>query len=201
MGTSMVFNANDATRGLGPHSVAPQIGPVRIGVGERVDVGITSFFGFGLRADVKVMLSRATLPFAIAVRAGAGAAWNTDSRSIAAAYAGGIASYTFGVVEPFVAVTFMNHWIFGSPAPTDPLPAGQTYAPRAGYGDGLLQLALGVRIFASARTSVAFEYARWEPVQNDPGDGYSFIENDILSFTVCVGCPSRSRALARALDR
>ena len=197
LGASMAFNQNDSARGgVGLHNFAPQLGPLRIGVAKRVDVGIATLYGTGGRTDVKVALTRPTLPWALAVRAGGGYAADLGfiERNIVVAYGGAIASLSFGDVEPYGAVTFVNHWIYGSH--TQPPPPGQTAAPRAGYGDGILQLVIGLRGYLSASTSVAIEYGRWQPAQDDPGDGYAFVANDIVSLLMCVGCWSRRNALA-----
>ncbi|HEX7600935.1 MAG TPA: hypothetical protein VF316_04990 [Polyangiaceae bacterium] len=199
-GISMVFNGSDAQRGgVGTHNLAPQLGPVRFGVAPHVDVGVATLFGLGLRADVKVSPTRPTLPFAFAVRAGGGAAVDTSNRSLAMAFAGVLASYTFGGVEPYVGATFANHWIYGQPAP-DPasLAPGERYATRQGYGDGIVELTVGLRVSVSTWGSVSFEYSRWQPAQDDPGDFYRFVANDIASLGLCVGCWTRADALAAA---
>lgn len=194
-GTSLAFNQNDQQRGgPGLHNLAPQLGPLRVGVARRVDVGFASLYGVGLRADVKVALTRPTLPWALAGRAGGGYASDFSSRTAVLAFAGMLASYSLGAFEPYAAVTFANHWIYGSPTTTPP--PGERNAPRAGYGDGILQLAVGLRAYVSDKASVSLEYGRWQPMQDDPGDGYGFVANDIVSLTACFGCWSRKLALA-----
>lgn len=198
-GMSMVFNRSDAERGgVGLHNLAPQLGPLRVGVAPHVDVGVATLFGLGLRADVKVSPTRPTLPFAFAVRAGGGGAYDT-SGSLAMAFAGVLASYTFGGVEPYLGATFANHWIYGRPTP-DPgsLGPGERFATRQGYGDGLVELTVGLRVSVSTWGSVSFEYSRWQPAQDDPGDFYRFVPNDIASLGLCVGCWTRADALAAA---
>lgn len=194
-GTSVVLNENDAQRGgPGLQNLAPQLGPIRVGLAPRVDVGVATLYGYGGRADVKVLLTRPTLPWALAVRAGAGYAAELEGRKAGVAFAGVIASEAIGIFEPYAAVTFTNHWIFGSPV-TIP-PAGSINAPRAGYGDGLLQMVLGIRAYMSEMASLSLEVGRWQPMQDDPGDGYAFVANNIGSLTVCVGCWSRRLSLA-----
>lgn len=194
VGTSAVFNENDSQRGgPGLHNLAPQLGPIRVGLAPHVDVGVATLYGLGARADVKVLLTRPTLSWALAARAGAGYAVEQDVRKVGVAFAGLIASYAIGIFEPYGAVTFTNHWIYGNA--TLP-PAGSVNAPRAGYGDGILQVVLGARVYVSEMGSASLEYGRWQPMQNDPGDGYAFVANDVCSLTVCVGCWSRRLALA-----
>jgi len=200
-GMSMVFNRSDAERGgVGLHNLAPQLGPLRVGVAPHVDVGLATLFGLGFRADVKVSPTRPTLPFAFAVRAGGGAAGDTSSRNLAMAFAGVLASYTFGVVEPYLGATFSNHWIYYGQAALPPgsLAPGERYASRQGYGDGLVELTVGLRVSVSTWGSVSFEYSRWQPAQDDPGDFYRFVANDIASLGLCVGCWTRADALAAA---
>ncbi|GEM_PF-4833008 len=146
------------------------------------------------RADVKAALTRPTLPWALAERVGGGGAAHLAGRYLAVAFAGPIASSSIGPVEPYAAVTFMNHWVYGSPVTISPL--GSINAPRTGYGDGILQLVMGIRGYVSNGCSVAVEYGRWQPMQDDPGDGYSFVANNIVSLMVCIGCWSRKAALA-----
>ncbi len=195
VGMALVLNENDSARGsVGLQNFAPQLGPIRVGIAPRVDVGIASLYGLGARADAKVALTRPTLKWALAVRAGGGYAADLGGRRAALAFAGVIASYSAGAFEPYAAVTFANHWIYGSPVNIPP-PGGRN-APRAGYGDGLLQLVAGVRVYVANEGSVSLEYGRWQPMQDDPGDGYSFVANNIGSVIVCFGCWSRRASLA-----
>ena len=176
-------------------TVVPDVVPVRVGVARRVDVGVGLFYFVGLRADVKVSLLPPTSIFALAVRGGAGGA--VFPEKLVTAFAGVLASVDLGdVLQPYLGVTYATHWIFGlnTEAPTNP---GERLAARAGYGDGLLQSALGMRFFVDGggktRASVSLEYGLWVPLHDDPGDGFAFVLSHLGSLGFCIGCPGPSR--------
>ncbi len=180
-------------------TVVPDVVPVRVGITRRVDVGVGLFYLVGLRADVKVSLLPPTSIFALAVRGGAGGA--VFPEKLVTAFAGVLASVDLGeVIEPYLGVTYATHWIFGlyTGATLNP---GERLASRAGYGDGVLQNALGVRFFVDGggrtRASVSMEYGLWVPLQNDPGDGFAFVLSHLGSLGFCIGCPGPPRRTAK----
>ena len=189
---SFVTNTNTAARGgVGASNFGVDLGMARVGLARRVDVGVGFLYGLGGRADVKVSPLPEAWRFALALRLGGGGAAIPDN--VVMAYVGAIASYDFAFgLTPYLGCTFADHWIYG--IDRDPPPPGQTLVRRAGYGDGLLQSALGVRVFtdrkAAVPVSVSLEYGLWVPLQDDPGDGFSFIVSHIASLGFCVGCPS-----------
>ena len=193
---SFVTNTNTGARGgVGLRNFGVDLGMARVGVARHLDVGVGFLYGLGGRADVKLSPLPEDWRFALALRLGGGGAGLPDD--VAMAYVGALASYDFAFgLSPYLGCTFANHWIYGMNRDT-PLP-GQTLASRAGYGDGLLESAFGVRIFidrkARVPTSVSLEYSLWVPLQDDPGDGFSFILSHVASIGFCFGCPSAESA-------
>lgn len=122
---------------------------------------------------------------ALAPRLAAGYAWGED-RSVWGLEAGVIGSYRVQTwFEPYAALRFANHWF--SSRNTDPdkhLAPNQHFAARKGYGDGLFKVAAGVDFrFATGWHALA-EYSHWFRAQNDPGDGYSLLANDVLAIAL-----------------
>lgn len=195
---SFVTNANTGARGgVGWSNFGIDLGMARVGVARRLDVGVGFLYGLGGRADVKLSPLPEAWRFAVALRLGGGGAAVTEN--VAMVYFGGIASYDFAFgLTPYLGCTFANHWIYGmyQAAP----PPGQTLAARAGYGDGLLENAFGIRIFVDRKAGVplstSLEYALWVPLQDDPGDGFSFAVSHVASIGFCAGCPSAESAAA-----
>lgn len=159
----------------------------RVGVAERVDVGLGGFLGLGGQVDAKWSLLDQGRREAIALRGGLGMGVNPGKETITdlAGNLGVLASYEVTRLwSPYLGVLWTNHWIFGN-QPSDPLPVGVTYAPRKGYGDGILEVHVGFAFVSGPRQRGAyFEYALWLPTQNDPGDGYRFARSHFLSVAM-----------------
>lgn len=161
----------------------PEAG-MRVGLGRQTDLGFGSYLGLGLRADAKHNLLPDAKPYALAPRLGLGAATSKD-RWLWAWLAGLIASYDLNSVFSFYSgASFVAHYIH-QPAPQ--LPPGERLVGRTPWGDGLLQLALGIEARFSSRTAIQAEYGRWLPLQNDPGDGYRFVPAHLVGGRVVFG--------------
>jgi len=181
-GVAQVFNRIDDQNGRSRlTNLGAQLGG-RVGITERVDAGLGGFLLSGVKADVKVNLLDRHRSLALAPRVGAGYRWQ---RNVGMLEAGAIASYRlFGQFEPYLGVTFANHWIEADP-PSGPLP--QNVARRRGTGDGLLQLNLGVELMLSEHVALLGEYGHWFPLNDDPGDFYAFVPNNIVGLALRIG--------------
>jgi hypothetical protein len=182
-GVAQVFNRIDDQQG---RSVATNLGAQlagRVGITKRVDAGLGSFMFSGVKADVKVNLLERHQRLALAPRLGAGYRWE---RGVSMLEGGAIASYRVGDrFEPYLGLTFANHWIDEGKAPVQPLPPN--VVGRRGTGDGLLQLNLGVELMLSNHVALLGEYGHWFPMNNDPGDFYAFVPTDIVGLALRIG--------------
>lgn len=181
-GAAQVFNRIDDQAGRSTTTnLGAQLGG-RVGLGKRVDVGLASFFGYGAKVDVKVNLLDPRQRLALAPRLGAGFRW---ARNVGMLEGGAITSYRIAdQFEPYVGLTYANHWIDPEPPPGPPLP---NLAPRRGTGDGLLQLNLGLELRLSEHVALLGEYGHWFPLNNDAGDFYAFIPTNIAGLALRVG--------------
>lgn len=88
------------------------------------------------------------------------------------------ASYDFRCgLTPYVHLGYEMHWIFGR-APRDT--AGVDYVERKGCGDHLLTVRAGLQYRFNRYVSLLAEYGYWRPVVDDPGDGFSYLQNHIV---------------------
>jgi len=182
LGATEVLNAIDeeAGRDVSTNTTA-EVG-VRVGLAQRVDIGLGSFFLSGARADVKVNVLDPKAALAIAPRFGLGAQYKYDVLMVEG---GAIVSYRlFGVLEPYGGLTFANHWIGGYPASVDPSP---DLARRTGEGNGLLQAALGFAVDTKQGFGLMAEYGHWFVMNNDPGDNYAFLPTNIVGVAIRFG--------------
>jgi hypothetical protein len=198
LGESYVGNALSDSGG---RNLTTNIGTelaARVGLNRHVDLGVGPWLGEGARADFKLDVLAPENPWALAPRIGAGIAVSDSSATtgddddgnptaIETALVGVIGSYRAGTVEPYVGVTFANHWIYLEHEYPDELPPGQRYTPRTGAGDGLFQIALGAEIAVGVTTRLLLEYQRWQPAQDDPGDAYAFVPSNVLSVALRFG--------------
>lgn len=153
----------------------------RAGLTERIDVGVGSFLQTGLKGDVKMNVLSPRAKLALAPRLGAGYRFG---REIAMAEGGAITSYRLVQgLEPYVGLSFANHWIGADPSVAPPPNA----VPARGTGDGLLQLSIGVELLQSSHFAILAEYGHWFPLNNDPGDFYRFLPSNIFGIAVRVG--------------
>jgi hypothetical protein len=171
---------NIHAQGITPYNF-PLHADLRVGVHERVDVGATLLLYAGLIADVKVNVLPPGGDFALAVRAGLGAAADMGERGAWLLHlpVTVIASYRFlDCLSPYVGFGYGFYWIFGRPV-TDPDPSAD-YAARAGHGDGVLRLTVGLEWVIGKRVGLSLEYSFLPAVVDDPGDNYSFGDNHMV---------------------
>jgi hypothetical protein len=181
-GVAQVFNRMDDQNGRGAvTNLGAQLGG-RVGLSQRVDVGLGSFLLSGVKADIKVNLLDRHRSLAIAPRLGAGYRWE---RRVGMLEGGAIASYRLAdVFEPYLGLTFANHWIEPEPPP-GPLPPN--VVGRRGSGDGLLQLNVGFELLLSDHVAWLGEYSHWFPLNDDPGDFYAFVPSNIVGVALRFG--------------
>jgi hypothetical protein len=152
----------------------------RLGLMSFLDVGAAPLLTRGLSVDGKANLMPPDHPFAVAPRVRLGYA-RPKGATVILAEAGAIASRRlFGCLEPYAGLASADHWLDYSLE--TPLAANQTLAEREGYGDGLLKAHVGLDIGGRGGFGIAAEYGFWKPLQNDPGDGFKFLDNHVLAL-------------------
>jgi hypothetical protein len=181
-GVAQVFNRIDDQEGHGAETnVGAQLGG-RLGITERVDAGLGSFLLSGVKLDAKVNVLDPRQKLAVAPRLGVG---YRGGREVWLAEAGAIASYRAAdQFEPYLGLTFANHWIEPEP-PQVPLPPN--VVGRSGMGDGLLQLSVGLELVGSRHFGVLVEYGHWFVLNDDPGDYYRFLPTNIAGLALRIG--------------
>lgn len=195
-GVAGVFNAID---GSGGRSLATNVTPepnLRVGLSDSMDVGLAPWLGNGAGLDAKVNLLDPRSRAALAPRLMAGYALGSSATNAEGTYgveAGLIASYRLhDRFEPYAALSFANHWFMSKNIDSSKqLSPNQYFAPRRGYGDGLVKAAVGVDIRFASEWHYLVEYAHWFPAQNDVGDGYTLLSNDILALSLAYCVPVR----------
>lgn len=153
----------------------------RVGAAKKTDIGFGPWLGLGLQFDVKHELTPREKPYGFALRAGGGV--STGALTSYSVLVGAIASYALvDWFTPYASAGFRNFWFYNQERKPDP-PLGSTWASRAGYGDGLAQLTVGLRL-GHPSGAVYVEYSRYQPLQNDPGDFFKLVATNIISVTV-----------------
>jgi hypothetical protein len=181
----------------------------RLGITDRLDIGLRLFFVGGLLADTKVNFLNPKSPWALSGSVGFGAAADLSTRG---AYLVHLplwlrASYDFKFgLTPYVALGYSLFWIYGRDA--DPM-IGATYLDRSGSGDHLVTAAVGLQYRLGRHVALLFEYNLWQPVVDDPGDFFSFERSHIAIFGVRIrgriwgrplGPPPKLRPLPPPVD-
>jgi len=191
IGVAGAFNEYDQARGGAQLSNYSLETGFRFGVDKSTDLGVGPWLTYGLQADVKHELTPRERPYGVALRfGGGGAATEPVSWS---AFGGVIGSYAFAPwITGYASGTYRNFWFVDSKSRLPPADGSQ-YASRKGYGDGLLQATAGLRL-GSPRVALYLEYARWLPMQNDPGDFFKLVASHVFSFTLgfCLGSECRT---------
>ncbi|HOW50511.1 MAG TPA: hypothetical protein PLV42_00545 [bacterium] len=173
---------------LGEHYVGSTVRPVsffsfpgdiglRIGLHERVDMGISAFYMGGLLVDAKVNAMPPEHPFALAFSLGfAGAVDPFLPQSwLLHAPVHIHASYTFiDCLSPYAMLGYDIYWIFGRPEPEVDDDTGDPEAARGGYGDGVLRVTGGLEWQVTDLVSLYLEYSYHHPVVSDTGDRFAF---------------------------
>jgi opacity protein-like surface antigen len=159
----------------------PFVTGARLGVSDRIDIGLEMFFFAGMAADVKYNFMPPKNPFALSVLGGIGAAdqvWAPTGAWVLNVPITLLASYdaTDGIV-PYAGVGYSTFWIFGREK--EAVHSAGDLNERKGHGDGLLTLTAGVRFKIGDRVSIFLEYGYNLPVLDDPGDFFSFEDTHI----------------------
>jgi hypothetical protein len=104
-----------------------------------------------------------------------------------------------GVLEPYAGLAFANHWL-DYPMERPDLAPNQQLAERQGTGDGLLKGHLGLDLTVIGGLGTTAEYGYWKTLNNDPGDGYKFVDNHVLALSLRYqgGHSATSQGAARA---
>jgi hypothetical protein len=162
---------------------------VRVGLSDSIDAGVSPWLAAGAILDAKLNVIDNRARAALAPRLAAGYALNPEGSIADGALGlevGVIGSYKLDAAfEPYAAISFANHWFLSDNVDPDKrLAPTQMFAPRAGYGDGLIKAALGFDIRIDGGWHALVEYGHWFPAQNDPGDGYRLLSNDVVAASV-----------------
>ncbi|MBN1605555.1 MAG: hypothetical protein JW940_02925 [Polyangiaceae bacterium] len=158
----------------------------RVGLTRFLDIGAAPFFRLGVAADAKVNLMPSDEALALAPRLAVGYAEPAEESSLFMAEAGVIASYRWHWLEPYLGLAMSNNWI-RYPREDTTLPPEQRWAAREGYGDGLLKSQLGVDMTIIGIFGLLAEYGYWKTLQNDPGDGFKFVDNHVFALAMRFG--------------
>jgi hypothetical protein len=158
----------------------------RVGLARFLDIGAAPFFRLGVTADAKANVMPPGEAFALAPRLALGYAAYEEGSSLFMAEAGVIASYRWHGVEPYFGLAMSNNWTDYAVEP-GPLASNQKMAARKGYGDGLLKSQLGVDVTLQGVFGFLAEYGHWKTLQNDPGDGFRFVDNHVFALAMRFG--------------
>lgn len=180
-------NENMKDQGNVPTHLPPQA-EVRVGVHERVDVGVSTLLLSGLMVDGKVNLIPPDHDFALALRLGAGAAYDLGGEGpgwILHVPFTVIASYRFlGCLSPYAGLGYGAFWVFGREPSSELFVDDPEAEPvdRKGYGDGVLRLTAGLEWMINARLGILAEYTFLPAVVDDPGDNFTFVDNHLFGL-------------------
>ena len=158
---------------------------VRTGLGERVDLGVRAILGDGLLADTRFGLLPPSSPWQVSLGVGLGAGgWLGQGGGVSiTAPVVAMGSYDVGdVLTPYVGVGWAFWWHLGH-EPTEGQ-AGDTYAARAGHGDGVVTLLAGLAFHLSPTLSILVEYDFTTQVLDDPGDFFSMVDSHVFTGAV-----------------
>ena len=170
---------------------------VRHGITSRTDLGVRTFFGFGLLTDVKWNLLDPARRTALAISGGFGAAVDPSATNattilhvpLTVTLSRDLSSW----LACYGAVGYGTFWIIGH-GDRDPT---MIYADRTLTGDGLVDLHVGLELSTSTGRAVLFEYGHIRPIVNDPGDLYSFTTSHLFSIAFRTGRGTGPPALSR----
>jgi hypothetical protein len=198
IGQTVVFNEIDDEQERGGLSNTGMEPELRVGITDRLDLGVGPLHRTGTRADVKYNFMGPREDLALAVRTGGG--FGSEHKAYTA-LAGVIASYRLvAELEPYAAAIFANYWVTSYPAADAELGPHERLVEATGTGDGLLQLTVGLQAPAGTGRSFMIELSRWYPMQNDPGDFYKFLPTTVVGAGFRFGAADPVRA-ERARER
>jgi opacity protein-like surface antigen len=202
LGAGLVHNETvQRRRDIGESAYAvtnfPHMFNARLGLTDRLDVGLKLFHLAGLQLDTKINLLSPTSRFALSVRAGFGGArdlWTKKGAGLVNLPVALHASYDFPCgLTPYVSAGYSMYWIFGrDKEDTDQV----DYVDREGTGDHLVTVNAGLQYRFTKIFAMQVEYNYWAPVVDDPGDFFSFVQNHIVlvGFTWRAQIFNRHRA-------
>ena len=179
IGAGYLHNELTPDRGIGPTSF-PLHAALRLGVLDRLDVGLEMLAMGGASADVKYNLVPNEYDVAVALSGGFGGARDVArSRGFFLSPPVHLAvSYEIAdVVTPYAGLGYRFFWVFDRDEARE---EGERYADRGGYGDGVLVVNVGIEAAAADWVAFLAEYNYWHQVVDDPGDFYSFVDNHIV---------------------
>jgi hypothetical protein len=164
-------------------SFPPSLG-ARVGLSPQTDLGLRQLLLAGGLIDLKHNVLDTGQPLALSLQGGIGAAYDLSSGWLLALPLTLLASYDFAWLTPYVGLGYLSFWIFGRQPAADI--ALEQNVGRAGHGDGVLQLTVGLALplTSSGQTALLAEYTLLQPVLDDPGDSYVFVTNHLMSFGV-----------------
>ncbi len=180
LGTGFLYNEMVAERGASPGNFIQAIN-FRTGLTDNLDMGARLFFMTGALVDLKYNLMPKDSPLAVSLQGGLGGGYDVLGDDEAGALhlpLNVLLSYQpSGKVTPYMAVGYGFYWIFGR----EPMPReGVQYAARAGHGDGLLQIAIGLKQAFNDEFALLLEYNLYKALVDDPGDGYAFTDSHLM---------------------
>lgn len=151
----------------------------RVGLTDRLDLGLRLFLVAGAMVDTKVNVLSPQSRWAMSFSLGFGAAKDLGDKDGALVHIpiGLHLSYDFKCgLTPYAAVGYSFYWIYGRDA--EPI-AGAQYLDRAGHGDHLVTATFGLQLKLNRIAALLVEYNLWQPVVDDPGDFFSFERSHI----------------------
>ncbi len=184
IGLGVMYQGN-TERELELLSFTPQA-DIRIGLHERVDLGIALFYAAGALVDAKVNVMPEEHPFALAFSGGLGGGVDAVNPTTGIVHIPLkiLASYDLGKgFSPYLGFTHGMWWILNRSKPDELKPdEGETVAGWQGYGDGTIKITVGLEWKFIEKVALYLEYDYQHPVYDDPGDYYSFIPTHFAGF-------------------
>ncbi len=170
---------------LGFGNFPPHLG-IRVGVANRVDVGLVEYNLLGLLADAKVNLLPPSWKLALSLSLGIGGAgdfgWDRKARLLTIP-ANLAMSYDFlrdsprhPTLTPYVALGWVGHWLWNYLVGQED--GGPETSPNE--GDHLLQATGGLAIQATKSIWVYIEYDYFHQFHDDPEDRHAFVDNHVF---------------------
>ncbi|PKN54757.1 MAG: hypothetical protein CVU56_24845 [Deltaproteobacteria bacterium HGW-Deltaproteobacteria-14] len=185
LGLGYLHNELIAERGGTSVENAPLHLAARTGLGERVDLGVRAILGDGLLVDTRLGLLPPSSPWQLSVGVGVGVGgWLGQGGGVSiTAPIVAMASYDVGdVLTPYVGLGWASWWHLGHEPTLGQ--AGDTYAARAGHGDGVVTLLVGLAVHLSPTLSILVEYDYTTQVLDDPGDFFSMVDSHVFAGAV-----------------
>jgi len=183
LGQGFLYNEMVADRGIALPNLPPQL-MVRVGVHERVDVGVRHILGDGIQLDAKVNLMDPGDKLAVSLSLGVGAAGyllSFDQEDVVSVTMplNLIVSYDIDWFTPYLGIGYHTWWHVGYEPPGG-VPEGAKLAAREGHGDGMLAIHVGGEIRINKNLAFMLEYGAWASVLDDPGDNFAMTTSHMV---------------------